>query len=136
MFIISERINGQFISVGKAIDNRDSTFIQELTLKQVESGAQALDINVGPGRDNGPEDMAWLVKTVQEVTEIPLCIDAFGPKTMEAGVKACNNPVIMNSTNADPARMEKYFPLCREYNAEIICLCMDEKGIPNSMLSS
>lgn len=95
MFIISERINGQFISVGKAIDNRDSTFIQELTLKQVESGAQALDINVGPGRDNGPEDMAWLVKTVQEVTEIPLCIDAFGPKTMEAGVKACNNPVIM-----------------------------------------
>lgn len=132
MFIISERINGQFISVGKAIDNRDSKFIQELTLKQVESGAQALDINVGPGRDNGPEDMAWLVKTVQEVTEIPLCIDAFGPKTMEAGVKACNNPVIMNSTNADPARMEKYFPLCREYNAEIICLCMDEKGIPNS----
>ena len=132
MFIISERINGQFISVGKAIDNRDSTFIQELTLKQVESGAQALDINVGPGRDNGPEDMAWLVKTVQEVTEIPLCIDAFGPKTMEAGVKACNNPVIMNSTNADPARMEKYFPLCREYKAEIIWLCMDEKGIPNS----
>ena len=66
------------------------------------------------------------------MTEIPLCIDAFGPKTMEAGVKACNNPVIMNSTNADPARMEKYFPLCREYNAEIICLCMDEKGIPNS----
>ena len=132
MFIISERINGQFISVGKAIDNRDSKFIQELALKQVDSGAQALDVNVGPGRDNGPEDMTWLVSTVQEVTEVPLCIDAFGPKTMEAGVKACNNPIIMNSTNADPARMEKYFPICREYNADIICLCMDEKGIPNS----
>ena len=48
MFIISERINGQFISVGKAIDNRDSKFIQELALKQVDSGAQALDVNVGP----------------------------------------------------------------------------------------
>ena len=105
MFIISERINGQFISVGKAIDNRDSKFIQELALKQVDSGAQALDVNVGPGRDNGPEDMTWLVSTVQEVTEVPLCIDAFGPKTMEAGVKACNNPIIMNSTNADPARI-------------------------------
>lgn len=132
MFIISERINGQFISVGKAIDNRDSKFIQELALKQVDGGAQALDINVGPGRDNGPEDMTWLVSTVQEVTDVPLCIDAFGPKTMEAGVKACSNPIIMNSTNADPARMEKYFPICREYNADIICLCMDEKGIPNS----
>ena len=132
MFIISERINGQFISVGKAIDDRNAGFIQDLTQKQTELGAHALDINVGPGRDNGPEDMTWLVKTVQEVTDLPLCIDAFGPKTMEAGLKACRNPIIMNSTNADPARMEKYFPLCREYNADIICLCMDEKGVPNS----
>jgi 5-methyltetrahydrofolate corrinoid/iron sulfur protein methyltransferase len=28
--------------------------------------------------------------------------------------------------------MEKLFPLAREYNAEVICLTMDERGIPNS----
>ena len=50
MLIISERINGLFTSVGKAIDHRDAKFIQEQALRQVECGAQALDVNVGPGQ--------------------------------------------------------------------------------------
>jgi len=132
MLVISERINGLFTSVGKAIDARDAKFIQDLAVKQVEHGAQALDINVGPGREDGPAAMEWLVSTVQEVAAVPLSLDTSGPKTMEAGLKAARNPVIMNSTTAEEKRMERFFPLCREYGAEIICLCMDEKGIPNS----
>jgi 5-methyltetrahydrofolate corrinoid/iron sulfur protein methyltransferase len=132
MLVISERINGQFVSVGKAIDKRDAKFIQDLALKQLEYGAHALDINTGPGREDGPAAMEWLVKTVQEVTPVTLCLDTYGPKSMEAGLKVATNPVIINSTTAEEKRMERYFPMCREYNAEIICLCMDEKGIPNS----
>ena len=132
MLVISERINGQFTSVGKAIDKRDAKFIQEMALKQLAMGAQVLDINTGPGREDGPAAMEWLVRTVQEVTPATLSLDTYGPKTMEAGLKVATNPVIINSTTAEVKRMERYFPLCREYNAEIICLCMDEKGIPNS----
>jgi 5-methyltetrahydrofolate corrinoid/iron sulfur protein methyltransferase len=132
MLIISERINGLFTSVGKAIDKRDAKFIQELALRQVECGAQALDVNVGPGRDDGPAAMEWLVSTVQEVSSLPISLDTSGPKTMEAGLKAAKNPVIMNSTTAEEKKMAKFFPLCKDYDAEIICLCMDEKGVPNS----
>jgi len=132
MYVISERINGLFTSVGKAIDGRDAKFIQELAVKQVECGAQALDVNVGPGREDGPTAMEWLVRTVQEVADVPLSLDTSGPKTMEAGLKAAKNRVIMNSTTAEAKKMERFFPLCREYDAEIICLCMDEKGVPNS----
>lgn len=88
MLIISERINGLFTSVGKAIDARDSKFIQDLAVRQVEHGAQVLDVNVGPGRDDAPEAMDWLVRTVQDAVSEPLCIDTSGPKTMEAGLKA------------------------------------------------
>ncbi|MBI0582778.1 MAG: dihydropteroate synthase [Methanomassiliicoccus sp.] len=132
MLIISERINGLFTSVGKAIDRRDAKFIQDLAVRQVELGAQALDVNVGPGRDDGPAAMEWLVSTVQEVATVPLSIDTSGPKTMEAGLRAAKNRVIMNSTTAEEKRMDRFFPLCREHDAEIICLCMDEKGVPNS----
>ncbi len=132
MLIISERINGLFTSVGKAIDHRDSKFIQDLAVRQVEHGAQALDVNVGPGREDGPAAMEWLVRTVQEVISVPLSLDTSGPKTMEAGLKAANNKVIMNSTTAEEKRMDRFFPLCKEYDAEIICLCMDERGVPNS----
>jgi 5-methyltetrahydrofolate corrinoid/iron sulfur protein methyltransferase len=132
MLIISERINGLFTSVGKAIDQRDATFIQDLAVRQVERGAQALDINVGPGREDGPAAMEWLVSVVQEVSDLPLSLDTSGPKTMEAGLRAAKNKVIMNSTTAEEKRMERFFPLCREHGAEIICLCMDERGVPNS----
>ncbi|MEM0448854.1 MAG: dihydropteroate synthase [Methanomassiliicoccales archaeon] len=132
MYIISERINGLFSSVSRAIDRRDAKWIQEHALKQVQCGAQALDINTGPGREDGPAAMEWLVRTVQEVTEVPLCIDSPGIKTLTAGVKAAKNKIIINSTTAEKAKMEKLFPLAREHDADIICLCMDEKGVPNS----
>ena len=74
MFIISERINGLFTSVGKAIDRRDACLIQALAIKQLEHGAHALDINVGPGREDGPAAMDWLVRTVQEVADSPSVI--------------------------------------------------------------
>jgi len=132
MFIISERINGLFASVGRAIDARDAKFIQDLAVRQADAGSHALDINVGPGRDDGPAAMAWLVSTVQDVTDLPLSIDTSGPKTMEAGLKAARNKVIMNSTSADPAKMSRFFPMAAEHDADIVCLCMDEKGVPNS----
>jgi len=91
MIVISERINGLFASVAKAIDKRDSKFIQDLALRQVECGAQMLDVNTGPGREDAPAVMDWLVRTVQEVTDLPLCLDTPGAKTMDAGLKACKN---------------------------------------------
>lgn len=131
MYVISERINGLFTSVGKAIDRRDAKWVQDHAIRQLECGSQALDINVGPGREDGPAAMDWLVRAVQEVTDVPLCIDTPGAKTMAAGLKAAKNKVIMNSTTGEKKRMDAFFPLCREFGADIICLTMDEKGIPN-----
>lgn len=132
MYVISERINGLFTSVSKAIDRRDAKWVQEHALKQLECGAQALDINTGPGREDGPAAMEWLVRTVQEVTEAPLCIDTPGLRTMTAGVQAARNKVIINSTTAEKPKMEKLFPLAHEHGADVVCLCMDERGVPNS----
>ncbi|MCU0861671.1 MAG: dihydropteroate synthase [Methanomassiliicoccales archaeon] len=132
MYVISERINGLFVSVSKAIDRRDSKWVQEHALRQLECGAQALDINTGPGREDGPAAMEWLVRTVQDVTDAPLCIDTPGIKTMTAGLSAAKNKVIINSTTAEKAKMERLFPLAREHDADVICLCMDERGVPNS----
>ena len=110
MYVISERINGLFSAVSKAIDRRDAKFIQEQALKQIQCGAQALDINTGPGREDGPAAMEWLVRSVQEVTDVPLCIDTPGIKTLTAGLNACKGRSIINSTTAERAKMEQLFP--------------------------
>lgn len=132
MIIISERINGLFKSIGKAIDERDASTIQEAVCKQIKCGANALDLNIGPGRGTeGPETMEWLVRIVQEVTDLPLSIDSPSVKTLEAGLSVSDNPTIINSTTAEVDKMTKLFPLAARYDSDIICLTMDERGVPN-----
>ena len=135
MLIISERINGLFKSIGRAIDARDEKAIKDAALRQIECGANALDLNVGPGRGcYSPETMKWLVETVQSVTDLPLCIDSPGIKTLEAGLAASNNPTIINSTTAEAEKMGKLFPLAAEYGSDIISTAMEHGVMPESIL--
>ena len=131
MLIISERLNGLFKSVGKALDERDKKALQDLTLEQVKLGASMLDVNTGPGRDDTAADVTWMLETIQEVTDTPICIDTPDPNAMEAGLKAIKGKVMINSTTAEANKMDKLFPLAAQYNADIISLTLDEKGIPN-----
>jgi 5-methyltetrahydrofolate corrinoid/iron sulfur protein methyltransferase len=128
-------MNGLFKSVGRAIDARDNKALQDLALEQVKLGANMLDVNTGPGRDDPVGDLTWMVETIQEVTDTPLCIDTPKPEAMEAGLKAAKGKVLINSTTAEAAKMDVLFPLAAKYNAEIIALTLDEKGIPNDAAS-
>jgi 5-methyltetrahydrofolate corrinoid/iron sulfur protein methyltransferase len=127
MMVISEKINGMFKKVGRSIDARDVATLQELVHKNVDAGADALDINTGPGRDNAAEDIAWMVKTVQEVTDLPLSIDAPVANVLRAGVEVCENPIIINSIPAEGERMATLYPLAADHDADVICLTFSEK---------
>jgi 5-methyltetrahydrofolate corrinoid/iron sulfur protein methyltransferase len=131
MIIISERINGQFKSVGKAIDEKDEEFIKNLAKDQVAAGADYLDISTGPGVENAADVMVWMVNAVQSVVDVPLCIDTPQPETMTAGVAAVKGKVMINSTTAEMEKMTRLFELAKKHDAEIICLTLDEQGIPN-----
>jgi 5-methyltetrahydrofolate corrinoid/iron sulfur protein methyltransferase len=133
MLVIGERINGQFPQVGKAIDARDTKFIQDLAQAQVGAGAHVLDINTGPGREDAAGAMEWLVKTVQDVVDVRLSIDTPSLKVQQAGLGGCKHTALINSTTAEQKRMERFFPLAKEHNAEIVCLTINEKGIPNTV---
>ncbi len=118
--------------VRSAIEGRDKAFIQKLATSQVEHGARILDLNVGPQKKAGPEVMDWLVKTVQEVVDVPLSLDTTNAAAIEAGLKACKQKPIINSTNADPARMSVLFPLAAKHDANIITLTLRATGLPVS----
>ncbi|MFA5388997.1 MAG: dihydropteroate synthase [Candidatus Omnitrophota bacterium] len=130
MFLIGERINGMFKDVAKAIKEKDKAFIQNLALKQVACGSSALDVNVGPSSDNPKDAMEWLVRTIGEVSNIPLAIDTTKQDVMEAGLKACKSKAIINSVNANEEKMKNLFGLAGKYKASVIGLTMDKAGIP------
>lgn len=133
MFVIGERLNGMFLDVRKGIQTKDKSIIQKVALDQVKAGANALDINVGPASDKPLETMVWLIEAVQEVTSITLSIDTPKLDVMKAGLAACKNPILMNSTKGQEDKLDQYMPLAKEYNASIIGLTINEKGIPKTI---
>lgn len=130
MLAIGESIHIINKKVRTAIDNRDKAFIQDLAKKQVDSGAGALDLNMGPMKKRGPETMEWVVDTVQEVTDVRLSLDTTNAEAIEAGLAKCKQKPIINSTNADPERMKVLMPLAAKYNADLICLTLRRTGLP------
>lgn len=130
MLIIGERINGMFSDIKEALQKRDPKPIQEWARKQEEGGARALDLNVGPAVADKVEAMKWLVEVTQEVSSLMLCLDSTNFDAIEAGLKVCKNPAMINSTNAEREKIERAFPLAVQYGAKLIGLTMDRKGIP------
>ncbi len=130
MIIIGERINVRTKAIGEAMRNRDFGPIKDMALKQVEAGANMLDINIGPARRDGPELMEWIVTNLQQVVECPLCLDTTNPYAMEAGLKAHKGQALINSTSAEPERLSVFMPLAAKYNANIIGLTLAKGGLP------
>ena len=135
MIIIGELINGMYKDVSRAVANRESDIIQHLALEQVKEGASMLDVNMGPYSKDPARDMKWLVETIQAVVEVPLSLDSTKADVIEEGLKIARKRAVINSTSADPERMDIFFGLARKYNAQVIGLAMDKSGVPNSKAS-
>lgn len=132
MIIIGEKINGTRKAVALAIRERDSIFIQELAVSQITSGSAFLDVNAGTAPEREPEDMVWLVSTIQEVCGIPLCLDSANPKALRAGLDLVKHTPIINSVSGERTRVEGVLPLALEYKANLILLALDDAGIPKT----
>jgi len=132
MEVIGENIHIISKEIREAVENRDKSLIQSLAKKQVEGGAKYLDLNIGPRKKDGVEVMQWMVETVREVTESPICLDTTNATAIEAGLKLLpkDPKPIINSTNANPERMQVLMPLAAQYDAYLICLTLRATGLP------
>jgi len=133
MYIIGENIHIISQKVKDALKDRDAEFFMELAIKQVEAGAKSIDINLGPRKKDGEEVFPWMVEHVEAVVDVPLCFDSTNILGIEAGLKKITKTQpIINSTSAEPERLEKVPLLAKKYNTKLIALTMDKSGIPVS----
>ncbi|MGQ9553095.1 MAG: dihydropteroate synthase [Anaerolineae bacterium] len=120
--------------VRDAIDNRQPGYLQQLAKAQVAQGAHRLDLNTGPRKKDGTEAMPWLIETVHAVAPVPLSLDTINAAALEAGLRKCQElglAAMINSTSADPDRLEAVMPLAAKYDADVIALTMG-KNLPNT----
>ena len=129
--IIGERINPTGKKAFKeAIARRDYAYVLEEAVKQVRCGADVLDVNVGvPGTDE-KEMLFAAVSKIQSVVDAPLCIDTSDPVALEKAMRIYVGKPLVNSVNGKIESMEAVFPLVKKYGGAVVCLTLDEKGIP------
>lgn len=130
MIVIGEKINVMSKKLGAAMEAREPGPILEMAKAQVQSGANYLDLNIGPATKGGPELMEWLVTTIQNEIDIPLCLDTTNAEAMEAGLRVHKGKAFINSASGEPERLEKMMSLAAKYKAKIIGLCLSAEGIP------
>jgi 5-methyltetrahydrofolate corrinoid/iron sulfur protein methyltransferase len=131
MIVIGENLNIMSPKLGEAFIRRDPGPVRDVASQLNGAGIDFMDINIGPARKDGRDLMEWVVKTVQEVSDLPLCLDTTNIEAMEAGLEASGGKALMNSISARPERMNALLPLARKYDAAFIGLTIGEDGLPH-----
>ena len=132
MLIVGERINSSRKAVHEAVEKRDAAYIAADVRKQVQVGADYIDLNAGSRIGSEMEDLSWLVEVAEAAVDAPLSLDSPDPKVLLGMVKKVKKKPMINSTTAEKDRFAAMTAVFQEREGEIVALCMDERGIPPS----
>lgn len=133
MLIIAERINSSRKQIAQAISAGDRVFIQTEAREQALAGAHYIDVNAGTFVGNEAEKLGWVAGVVQEVTELPLCIDSPDPDVIQSMVTFVKKTPMINSITLEPNRLDRILPLVVEHQTKVIALCQDEQAMPETV---
>lgn len=133
MKLIAENIHVISKITKEAFLNRDEDYIKNIMLKIIKQNPDWIDLNVGPSKGKFEGTIEWLTKIEQQLCNIPLSFDSTNIEEIEKGLKFIQNTqsCIINSTNADDIRLEKFSSIAAKYNTSLIALTLNsETGIP------
>ncbi len=131
--IIGERINPTGKKLFKeALRRNDIEYIIKEGLTQTDAGAHILDVNVGLPEIDEVKMMETAVKSLQGIIPAPLQIDTSNIAALERALRIYNGKPMINSVNGKAENMKAVFPLAKKYGGIVVCLCLDENGIPQS----
>ena len=131
--VIGERINPTGKKLMKeALRNKDMDYVLRQGITQTEAGAHILDVNMGLPEIDEKEMLCSGVYELQSVLPVPLQLDSGDAEAMEAALRLYNGKAMINSVNGKEKSMKEIFPLAKKYGGVVVCLCLDENGIPST----
>ena len=142
--MLSVPLDGPFIVIGERINptgkkalkedlkNRCYDSVQDMAVSQVENGARILDINVGMSGIDEKQTMLEVLDAVNEVVDVPLCIDSSDPEVVEAALRRYHGRALVNSVSCEKIKLEKLLPAVKKYGAMFIMLPLTDAGLPEN----
>ena len=135
MLIIGERINSTRAHIQEAMKARSAAFMIKEAKKQVEAGADLIDINCAMSLVDEVQDMDWVISVIQsEIKDVSICIDSPNYLAIQRALEAyrADGDLFINSITGEQDRIDKIVPLAVKHNTKLIALTMGSGGMPHS----
>ncbi|MEW6547360.1 MAG: methyltetrahydrofolate cobalamin methyltransferase [Bacillota bacterium] len=132
MLVVGERINTSRKGVAEMVARRDGEAIAREARRQVEAGANFVDVNAGTFVSEEPELLRWLVTVVQHAVQVPLCVDSPNPIAIRAALEVHRGKALVNSITGERTRFQQLLPVVKQFGCGVVALCMDDAGMPAS----
>jgi len=134
MLVVAERLNCTRKRIKAAVVDRDADLIQGEARRQVEAGADTIDVNSATGVDTELDDMKWMIEQVRAVTDKPISVDTTHAEAMRAGLELHGpGQAMLNSVTGERDRLAAMMPLAAEFQTRVVALAMDDSGMPETI---
>jgi len=133
-FVIGERINPtgkKKLQAELREGNMERVF--SFAEEQEDQGAKVLDVNFGMSGIDEKAMMCRAIDKLQNITNLPLCIDTSHVDVMEAALRRYPGRALINSISMETEKVEKLLPIAKKYGAMFILLPLSDKGLPESL---
>ena len=132
MIIIGEKINTSRKAISEAVETKDTAAIQAVARAQADAGADYIDVNAGTFLEKELDLLPWLVETVQDAVELPLCLDSPSPEALKRAMKVHRGRPLINSISMEKDRYDSLLPVVSENECRIVALCMAQTSMPTT----
>lgn len=134
MKLAADNLNALNPRLAQALRDLDPGPIEELVRRCTAPGVDWIDLNPGYLSKRHYDRMAFLVETVEGVTDRGLILDSPHPEILARGLAVCRRTPILSALSREPHKIDGILPLAVEYKTPLVVLLMDERSrVPVSM---
>lgn len=106
--------------IHKAIVMQDGEALAGFARKQLDAGAQALAVNLGPGREMG-RLISWVADTIRELTAVPLFFSA-NIMTQKEVMETYGQNITINAVTANRDDLDRALAAAQKYGCSLAVL--------------
>lgn len=104
--------------------------VVEEAQKQVEAGANVLDINVAMDDVDEAKLLVDAIQAIQGRVDVPLSINTTSPRSLEKALRVYCGKALVNFVSAKESSIARMLPVAKKYGAAVVALMIDDQGLP------
>lgn len=131
LLLVGEGLHVLSPLVYKAIEQHQPNRLVRFARKRVEAGAQALAVNLGPGRHMRLQ-MPWVIDAITAEIDVPLFLSS-SVINSEQILRQYGRNITINAVTANPETLSQYMKVVKTYETGLVVLLVKPGLVPSGV---